>query len=247
MIPNRIFGWVPQPRDYRDYQLKDLLLQLPPLSLQPEVNLSMWVPSAYNQLNLGSCTGNGIAGVLEFLLKKEGKEVFTPSRLAIYYLEREMEKTINEDAGAIIRDGIKACANNGVFPETLWPYLVDKFKIDPPKSCWAQAKHHKIIEYLSVEPTINGIKSALSLGYPVVFGMQVFSNFMDIKSDGIMSMPSGDYEGGHCVWMFGNSDSKAIFSCQNSWGTDWADNGKFYMPYDYIQYLSDMWTVRLLS
>jgi hypothetical protein len=44
---------------------------------------------------------------------KGKKEVFAPSHLFIYYTERRMEGTIHEDAGAMIRDGIKSVNKEG--------------------------------------------------------------------------------------------------------------------------------------
>lgn len=238
----RKFGWIPQPKDHRD-----LVFKVPDIKLLPETNFSQYAPQPYDQLTLGSCTANGIAGVNEFLMKKQGLVPFTASRLAIYYKEREMEGTINKDAGAIIRDGIKVCNKFGVFPETEWAYDVKKFKLNPPKKCWDQALKHKFLEYYAVESTVNSVKASLTLGYPVVFGFQVYSNFMDIGTDGVMQMPRGTNEGGHCVWLLGNSDSKGWFICQNSWGVKWGDKGRFYMPYEYLKYCSDMWTLRLVE
>jgi len=45
----------------------------------------------------------------------------TPSRLFIYYNEREMEGTVSTDAGANIRDGIKSLKTIGAAPERDWP------------------------------------------------------------------------------------------------------------------------------
>ncbi len=77
------------------------------MDLRPEC------PSVYDQGQLGSCTGNGIAGAIEFDQKKQGTAEYTPSRLFIYYNERVIEGTVNQDAGAQIRDGIKAVVKLG--------------------------------------------------------------------------------------------------------------------------------------
>ena len=44
---------------------------------------------------------------------------FTPSRLFIYYNERLVEGSVNQDAGAMIRDGIKTMSKVGVCPESV--------------------------------------------------------------------------------------------------------------------------------
>ena len=83
-------------------------------ALPPSVDLRPKCPPVYNQGSLGSCTANAIAGALEFLQMAEGlPQVFTPSRLFIYYNERAMEGTVDSDSGAMIRDGIKSVNAQG--------------------------------------------------------------------------------------------------------------------------------------
>jgi len=69
----------------------------------------------------GSCTGNGIVGAIEFDQRKQGTREFTTSRLFIYYNERVMERTVSQDSGAQVRDGIKSVAKLGAPPESDWP------------------------------------------------------------------------------------------------------------------------------
>jgi len=81
---------------------------------------------------LGSCTANALVGALEFLDKKDDSNYTDQSRLFIYFNERVIEHKINEDSGAMIRDGIKSLASWGSCPESKWPYEIDKFAKDHP-------------------------------------------------------------------------------------------------------------------
>src|SRR5204863_65916 len=92
-----------------------------PEGLPPSVDLRSECAPIYDQGQLGSCTGNGIAGAIEFDQRKQGTRAFTPSRLFIYYNERVIEGTVKQDAGAQIRDGIKSVGTLGAPPETDWP------------------------------------------------------------------------------------------------------------------------------
>ena len=63
--------------------------------------------------------------------KEEGVEEFMPSRLFIYYNERSVEGTVDQDSGAMIRDGVKSVHKLGVCPEYMCPYDVAKFTDAP--------------------------------------------------------------------------------------------------------------------
>jgi len=43
--------------------------------------------------------------------------------------------------------------------------------------------------------------------------------------------------------LLGYDDQTKLFSGMNSWGYEWGDGGKFYVPYNYVrQYATDIWT-----
>ena len=93
------YGWLPDLPDHRDhlYAAPIAVLQ----ALPPHVDLRPQCPPIYDQGQLGSCTANGIAGAIHFdRMKQHLQPNFTPSRLFIYYNERVIEGTVNEDSGA---------------------------------------------------------------------------------------------------------------------------------------------------
>jgi C1A family cysteine protease len=112
------FGWVPDVPDQRDYTYA-----VPRRTRVPtKVDLRDMCPPVYDQGALGSCTANAIAGLLEIKqIQQKEPDLFTPSRLFIYYEERALEDSIGSDAGAMIRDGMKVVANTGAPPETECP------------------------------------------------------------------------------------------------------------------------------
>jgi len=83
----------------------------------PKHGFAQDLPSDYDQGQLGSCTANAIAAAIEFDRLKQGLKDFTPSRLFIYYNERVIEHTVQSDAGAAIRDGIKVSPNRVTAPK----------------------------------------------------------------------------------------------------------------------------------
>jgi hypothetical protein len=96
------------------------------------VDLRAKMPPVFDQGQLGSCTANALSGAMGFL-----HPGLIGSRLFIYYNERAMEGTVDQDAGAQIRDGVKTLNKIGVCPEREWPYKVTKFKTKPPAPCFA--------------------------------------------------------------------------------------------------------------
>src|SRR3954470_8877099 len=115
------YGWIPDLPDHRDYILRASARAL--AKLPRKIDLTKACPAVYDQGEIGSCTANAIAAAVEFdQMKQRMRGVFMPSRLFIYYNERVIEQTVEEDSGAMIRDGIKSVAKQGACKEKLWPY-----------------------------------------------------------------------------------------------------------------------------
>ena len=245
---NRKYSWIPDTPDHRD--------------LKYSLNAVVPYPESYDQRTqdtavddqgpLGSCTGNAIAGSIAFENKQAGKAPFKPSRLFIYYNERRMEGTIKQDAGAMIRDGIKSVASEGVCSETLWPYDISKFTKRPLSKCYTEARKHKVAQYARVPQTEAALKSIISQGNTIVFGFSVYESFesQEVASSGVMPMPAKSEKllGGHAVLMVGYT--KDHYIVRNSWGTAWGDHGYFYMPKDYpinSDLADDFWVITSVS
>lgn len=246
------YGWIHDLPDHRDqlYSAPVTALQ----TLPPKLDLTSQCPPVYDQGPLGSCTANSIGAAVEFeQMKQKLASVFTPARLFIYYNERTMEGTVDSDSGAQIRDGIKSVAQQGVCPETEWPYNIAKFKTRPPKKCYVAAIKHRVVLYQRVTQTLNQFRGCLASGYPFVFGFTVYESFESptVAKTGHAPMPAPIEKtiGGHAVMAVGYDDSKQWFLVRNSWGSGWGMKGYFTLPYAYVtdaQLASDFWTIRLV-
>src|SRR5512140_1650264 len=138
------YGWLSDQPDQRDFMytaVRRVAAQLP-----SSVDLRPLCPPIEDQGALGSCTGNAIVGALEFLELKDGLPLVDLSRLFVYYNERVMEHTVQSDAGAQIRDGIKSVSKQGVCSEAKWPYIISKFTVKPTAACYKEALKHRIVE-----------------------------------------------------------------------------------------------------
>lgn len=245
------YGWVADLPDHRDIMYAAPMQVL--AALPTSADLRSNCPPVYDQGQLGSCTANAIAAAVEFDLMKQNED-FMPSRLFIYYNEREIEGTVDSDSGAQIRDGIKSVASQGDCPEKEWPYDISKFTNKPPQKCFDDAVQHKAVQYQRTIRDLNQMKGCLASGYPFVFGFTVYESFesQEVAKSGHASMPSPGEQavGGHAVVAVGYDDSQGWFIVRNSWGTGWGMEGYFTLPYAYLlnENLSDdFWTIRVVS
>jgi C1A family cysteine protease len=240
------YGWIPDLPDHRDlvYAAPKLAAPLPTI-----VDLRNQMPPVYDQGDLGSCTANAIAAASEFLWMQKAHEI-VPSRLFIYYNEREIEGDVNQDNGAQLRDGIKAVVQWGECPETQWPYDPAKFAVKPTQDCYDHALQHQVLTYRRVSNNLLDMQSALAGGYPFVFGFSVYESFESeqVAATGIMTIPKRHEQsrGGHAVMAVGYDKNKKWFIVRNSWGDVWGDKGYFYMPFAYLSnnnLADDRWVI----
>ena len=252
-MAERRFGWVPQRDDPRDFPIEKLHAKLgPPVELPQVVDLRPKFPvPCYDQGDLGSCVANSVVGAAEFLgYKDAGTYRYLLSRLALYYDARVIEGDPEDDVGCEIRDAIKAGAKSGLCGEWAWPYNINKFANKPPKFAYKNAATHLFNEYYAIPDKTRerDTLAALVSGYPVMFGFTVYEPFMDVGPDGIVPMPEpGDWAvGGHATLVVGYDRIRQFYLVRNSWGSDWADHGHFWMPFAYANdpnEASDFWVL----
>jgi C1A family cysteine protease len=224
------------------------------VTLPRKVDMRSKCSPVEDQGQLGSCTANALVGALEFLELKDGAQFADLSRLFLYYNERVIEGTVDQDSGAFIRDGIKSLAKQGVCTEPEWPYKISRFTKKPSRDCYRAAKKHRILSYHRIT-TVDEMRNCLAEGFPFVFGFTVYDAFESaaVAKSGVLNMPGPKEKmaGGHAVMAVGYDDAARRFVIRNSWGSDWGQKGYFTMPYDYLSpdnnLADDFWTVRILQ
>ena len=255
------YGHIKDKPDERDFKYKIAS----PVVLPTYVDLRNLCSPVRDQKDLGSCTSFSVTALREFLENKNKSiiqkffetlfkfNVLSP--MFVYYQERVIEGTVNEDSGAEIRDGMKVLNNIGVCPESDDKYDVSKFAKAPTKTALKDAVKYKIASYHSIN-TLNDMKQCLASGYGFTLGFDVYDSFEsdEVANTGNMPMPDVNKEqllGGHAVTVFGYKDDLSwagggYFIVKNSWGNGWGSKGYFFMPYAYAQssHVSDCWTAR---
>lgn len=238
------YDWRPDLPDHRDHTFA--LVKAVPAKLPASVDLSAKFPAPFDQGNLGSCTGNAMAGAFAFA--HPGVIV---SRLMAYYNARLIEGTVRQDAGAQLRDVVKGMNKTGACLEKLWPYLVSKFAVKPPAAAFTEASNHRISSYQRLT-NLDEMLACLASGEPFVFGFSVYESFESdqMARTGILQMPTASEQllGGHAVVAVGYDMKTRRFKIRNSWGSAWGQKGYFTIPFDYLassDLADDFWVVRI--
>jgi C1A family cysteine protease len=243
-----VSGWHPSIPDHRDAFYEPPLMA----SLPSSVDLRPQMPPVFDQGNIGSCTAQALAGLLQYDEIKQNKSIkSTPSRLFIYYNERVLQNTASSDSGASMRVGIQSIVQWGFCDESLWTYDTTKYKTKPPTNAYSAALPERVSHYSRLNQDATLMKTTLAQGNPFVFGFSVYTPFVSqsVAQNGILPMPSGSLLGGHAVLAVGYNDAHQWFIVRNSWGATWGDHGYFYMPYSYITnpgLAADFWIIQLI-
>ena len=246
---NTKFGWKPDVPDLRDfrYSLK------PKMTLPSVVNLQEFCPPVWDQGDIGSCTAQAISAALQCnaIKNNQHSKNIVRSRLFIYYNERFVEGTVDSDAGAMIRTGIKTVAEHGVCNEAMWWYNPRKFTVKPSRRCYDNALKYQALSYFRLPQVVSSMKGCLADGFPFIVGVACYSDFLSdqVSLSGTIAMPRSDDNlvGGHAVLVVGYDDAKQSFVFRNSWGTSWGNKGHGYIPYCYLEHedlAADLWTIR---
>ncbi|WP_292704856.1 MULTISPECIES: C1 family peptidase [unclassified Nostoc] len=223
--------------------------------LMPEfVDLSFWCSPVEDQGSLDSCTAHAGVALMEYFEKRSFDRYVDASRLFLYKATRNLMHR-QGDAGASLRQTMKAMALFGVPPEEYWPYTEDKFDEEPTPFCYSFGQNYQALKYFRLNPLgttedilLFRIKTALASGFPCAFGFTMYYSIEDLNPSGHIPYPvkNDKVKGGHAVVAVGYDDHKVIENAdgskrsqgalliRNSWGTDWGEGGYGWLPYDYV-------------
>jgi hypothetical protein len=113
---------------------------------------------------------------------------------------------------------------------------VPKVNTRPSEEAFAEAKSLKESPRFQWETpetlprTLFAMKHCLAEGYPFVFGLELFEQFIPVgQKHGYVAMPDLETEsiaeshGRHAMVCVGYKESAQVFIVRNSWGTTWGD------------------------
>lgn len=208
------------------------------------------MPPIFNQGTEGSCTAN--AGIrwrtwLALKLPQLSPPVIDLSRQAQYYWERALpwNNDVSRDAGASSRDVFTVLRKIGACPEADDPYSYKTLYTDPGKKAiqdaavWRIGSQHRALSG-------GDLRVLIASGWAATIGMTVYPSIDEVGPDGIWSPdPAKEVAcGGHELFIcrYDNSVNGGSFGFDNSWGAEWGQEGKGWVPYSFLEdYTASQW------
>lgn len=219
------YGCIPSPCDLRDYQV----VCGAPGNLPEEFELDFSNIKIKNQGSVSSCVAHAISTILEY----HTKGLVDLSTNFFYGIQKSY--CGREGKGMFLRDACKIatklgdptlenCPGNNEIPKC---YSIAEEAMNN-ETIMASAADFRTASYYSCN-TNDDIKEALVNHGPILACIQWFD---DLKvKNGVLTKGKSTKGGYHAIVIYGYN--KQGFLCQNSWGKNWGNKGRFILPYDF--------------
>jgi C1A family cysteine protease len=231
-------------RDLTD--IRDRMYEPALIPLDPEIDNREY-GNILDQKSEGSCTGHGLAAVINLLNVKRGEGNFESSRRMLYEMAKKHDEWPGEDYdGSSCRGAIRGWKNMGVCSDQAWPY-VDNKPGDLTIERAMSARDNTLGAYYRLRPEISDYHAAINEVGAIYVSALVHQGWLDVSETGgdlAKITPGGASIGGHAFAIVGYN--RTGFIVQNSWGNAWGSNGFALWQYrDWIENISDGWVFRL--
>ncbi len=204
----------------------------PPSSI--DLSPSFPVPGDQGQQN--SCVGWAVAYALKSYQEKiendwplnTSDHLFSPA-----FVYNQIND--GEDQGCHISDALDLAVQHGIASLATMPYSALDYLGQPTSAAVSEASRYRAQSWSRVNDT-SQIKAALANRKPVIGGVRVYPSFGKLEGvNSVYNTASNNDLGGHAITIVGYDDNRfgGAFRVINSWGSDWGDNGYFWMPYDF--------------
>ena len=189
------------------------------------------LPRVKNQKNVNSCVAHATSSILEYYENISNRD----NKLSTNFIYGIQKSECNhEGQGMYLRDACKIvskygdmleaeCPGNDEVPEC-WEIAEKTLENEEFKS---NASSFKIKSYFSCNSN-DAIKKAIMNYGPVLASIKWYDSYKP-DNKGVLSTAKSGNVGGHAIMIYGWN--KTGFLCQNSWGKNWGNGGRFISPY----------------
>ena len=164
----------------------------------------------------------------------------------MYYSNYILGDDPDDDNGGTLFSCARAMKGKGLCRESLWPQCCKRLSTSGLKLADRDAYYKRIAFYQRCY-NIKYIKYSLSnFSHPVILNFNVYPSITKAEKYGVIPLPNKSEKstGMHSVIVIEYNDNlelsdengnlnKGYFTFVNSWGKDWGDSGKGYLPYSY--------------
>lgn len=180
-----------------------------------------------NQFSVGSCNGWALAQVYARARWRRG------IRDKLLFSGAYTYSKINggRDQGSILEHGMKqGLIGNAPIDLVKWNEIYPSMY---PRSVDQEAEKYKAFESYAVE-TLQGLKTALALGYDCIVAIHAGSAFSKLNQQGICGVNNGI--GNHAVTVDDllYTGGRFLYDMPNSWGTGFGQNGRGYLTEEHF-------------
>ena len=253
-------GAILDPDRYQQVDAKPRLLTRNYTSLPRTVSLKHYSPIPENQGDFGTCVGWATAFAARTIsestvLNRTNQTQTSNSAFSPIYIYKQTSNDPSGQRGMPIAVALDYMKNRGAVKRLPTERTMNFLSVNV--SMYINAQRYTISNYVRLfdEPrgsvgTISGrvlpVKKSLSEGKPVIIGMNTPESFFraqDVWQP--TENPRRDY-GGHAMCVVGYDDSRhgGAFEVQNSWGTEWGNNGYIWIKYeDFASFVDEAYEI----
>jgi len=222
------------------------------MNMGSSVSLVDYMPPVKSQGQYGTCTAWGAGYYARTIMYarehnltsadlKDPANQFSPKYLFLAIPDKHKGENCG---GSWPGAAFEVMQNRGIATEELVPYENLNICAEPIQQSWDDnAANYKIESYRAVgenEFTVETFKSYLAMGRPVQISCKLDENFYGLDNDEVYTQTDANYSGDpgyHTMCLIGYNDNKGTngaFQIANSWGTNWGDEGLFWISYDFF-------------
>lgn len=232
------------PERYGQYKVfAALSSSSPKYKLPVSASLRRFAPTPRNQGHQGSCVGWASSYAARTILEavRTGEN---PNKIAYSPSFLYNQIGVTNCQGAFTGQALEHMKNKGLIEFSKFPYNPNSCSKKPNQQELREALNNRIKGYNRLTKTgrnydvdLEAVKQNIAQGAPVIIAAKVPNSFQNMIGKKLWRPTNAerrqvDRLGGHAMCLIGYDNNQEVFEIQNSWGTEWGDNGFVFVKYD---------------